>query len=91
MRIQIDYEVSPAAFARIEQLIADTEEHDVDFNGANIVIERGAGTFVVDDAGICGYDVARLFSAVQSIVARTWEEPAGYRKISTGKLIEINA
>lgn len=85
MRIQIDYDVSDEAVARVQQLLDDTALRDVDFNGAEFSIERGDCTMVVDDGKYDQYDTLRLFQAVQAAIAGETGAPDGYRKISSGE------
>lgn len=86
MLIQIDFDVSADALARVQQLLNDTSERDVDFNGVSFEIVRGDGTEIADNDESDPYDVARLFTAIQGAIAGPIETPDGYRRDSTGKV-----
>lgn len=88
MIIQIDYDVSDEAVARVSQLLDDTALRDIDFNGAAFVIERGDGTCIVDYGGVGEYDASTLFAAINEEIHGDRQVPDGFRMTAKGEIFE---
>jgi hypothetical protein len=68
--VQIAYEVSPAALARVKALLADVAVHDCNWNGADFRIERGDFTCLPDDDSA---DAVGLLGKIQAAIGNESE------------------
>lgn len=65
--IQLSEAVPASAEARVRMAAKATEQHDINFNGDTIAVERGDFTCLAGDDG--HPDAGALFSLVQSVIA----------------------
>lgn len=85
MHITIDFAVSRTAFARIEQMMADSVARDSDLSGVECVIEYGEFTAVECSDEIIA---ARILSAIHAELDGRRGVPAGYRMTALGNVFD---
>jgi hypothetical protein len=81
--IRVSYDVPADAFERIQKRVNNFVLRDADFNGADVQLVRDEYTSI--ESNIDGYDVARLFDAVQAEIAGAGRESdSDHARISNG-------
>jgi hypothetical protein len=85
--IQLADEVSAAAEARVHAVAAATEQHDINFSGDTITVDRGDYTCLT--AGEVHKDAQALFALVQAAIAPDYEFPRDYNDAEGAEYMRV--